>query len=868
MAFNSRIHRHFSFESPTVADQFAYSIHSPLGTMDSNQVANIRASVIGFIERGDGYSIDQADRLIHRLAYEYASGSKLVRRDTNLIVDLHVLVFNAWMNVGRNEAALNRAEAIVKRLGEWMVKGRTNEPLMPLCLHLLKSLSDKNTESSIHQAAQLMLWWTDRCSVDEHVVHHFQTLLAACANTGQNDLCVQLIDRMECLNSKHGWDEIRPSDELRSALLKTIFPENPLGAPSSEVHQHYPTSTVSPNTIQTMLQVGGRGDWKIIEELLDKVSSDQSLSPQLATYFLDYAIATKDPTISLQVFSKVITDHHLLKEINVSQFLESILKLSATRSDPAVPGLAQDLLFSLGRKLRMKTFWYNLLCLSWIRNIPKPDKAVQAVVDRMDKSRPITNLMTEGMILLSSDDDSSAFAPFVLDCWKQLDEPDKELVLMVLPDLIAREKIEQSTFDLMKQLSKDGFNLVPMAIADSFQSHFKRRPETIVLILDELESIHDLRVPMHTYRAAMDALIKTNTGKGRATFEDERKVISKVVKRALQNKGTTADVITFLEQTFYTFAASRRARAAERHLRLLEDESSIHLLSVASFNHVIKAHCKHDNAQAATQTLMRLLDYYKSGQTHLRPSKLSFSLCMGAHQTGGMNKDIFFKMLSAYEIHPSDEYKPDADQLNKVLLTWSDEDHHSTELVADAKAFLDAVTERGVIANISSFRIVIQKTLKDGNAAKFSRVMAITKQMKETLGPEISDPIIYNMTLNACAHAVDDEIEPALLTLMEVMGQLCRSGNSDEVSYTTFVKALKHLLPEKIANRDRLLEPVFSQCIKDKLCNNKIVRVFKSGFSTEKWNRVKIRISQQADMESPKRNGLKQDSEPDVRLKL
>jgi hypothetical protein len=868
MALKSRKHRNFSFESPTVIEQVAYSIQAPLGTMDSDQVANIRASVIGFIEKGNGYSVDQADRLIQRLAYEYASGSKLLRRDTNSIVDLHVLVFSAWMKLGMNEAALNRAEAIVKRLGEWSLNGRTNEPLLPLCLNLLQSLTDKNTDSSIYQAAQLLIWWTDRCSVDEHVVPHFQTLLAAGANTGQVEVCIQLIDRMECLHSEHGWDDIRPSAELRSALLKTVVLENPIDSPCTEKHQDSPTSALPLDRIQTILQVAGRGDWERIEGLLHRVRSDQSLSPQLATYFLDYAITTKDPTICLAVFGQLITDHHLEKEINVSCFLERILKLSATRSDTTVPTLAQDLVLSLGRKLPMKTFWYNLLCLSWIRNTLNPDKAVQALVDRMKQSRPSTNSMTQGMLLLSSEKDSSAFAPFVLGCWKQLDESDKELILMVLPDLIARQNIERSTLDLMKQLSKDGFNLAPMAMADSFKTHFNRKPEIAVLILDELESIPVLRVPMLTYRAAMDAVMNSNSGKRGETFEDERKIILKVVKRASQNKGSTADVIVFLEQTFCTLAASRRARAAERHLRLLEHESSTHLLSVASFNHVIKAHCQHGNAQAASQTLDRLLEYYKSGQMHLRPNKLSFSLCLGTQQTGVVKKDIFFKMLSAYELHPSDEYKPDADHLNKVLLTWSDEGQHSTELATDAKTFLDAAIKRGVLANIISFRIVIQKTLKDGNGAKFPRALAITKRMKETLGPETSDPIICNMTLNACAHAMDDEIEPALQTLMEVMGELCRSGNSDEVSYTTFVKALKHLLPKNMAERDRLLEPVFLQCTKDKLYNDKIARVFKSGFTRESWNRVKIRKSQQTGLESPKRNGFKQESESDERLSV
>ena len=53
MALKSTKRRNFSFESPTVIEQVAYSIQAPLGTMDSDQVANIRASVIGFIEKGN-----------------------------------------------------------------------------------------------------------------------------------------------------------------------------------------------------------------------------------------------------------------------------------------------------------------------------------------------------------------------------------------------------------------------------------------------------------------------------------------------------------------------------------------------------------------------------------------------------------------------------------------------------------------------------------------------------------------------------------------------------------------------------------------------------------------------------------------------
>ena len=70
--------------------------------------------------------METADRLLRRLMYEHASGSRAAGQYTAAIADLQLDVFNSWLSLGSSRLALEKANAILLDMVQWSKEGLSN----------------------------------------------------------------------------------------------------------------------------------------------------------------------------------------------------------------------------------------------------------------------------------------------------------------------------------------------------------------------------------------------------------------------------------------------------------------------------------------------------------------------------------------------------------------------------------------------------------------------------------------------------------------------------------------------------------------------------------------------------------------------
>lgn len=94
-------------------DQILKHSATPVGTMSASVVDDTVTACEYWCKSGSGYGMETADRLLRRLMYEHASGSRAAGQYTAAIADLQLDVFNSWLSLGSSRLALEKANAIL-----------------------------------------------------------------------------------------------------------------------------------------------------------------------------------------------------------------------------------------------------------------------------------------------------------------------------------------------------------------------------------------------------------------------------------------------------------------------------------------------------------------------------------------------------------------------------------------------------------------------------------------------------------------------------------------------------------------------------------------------------------------------------------
>jgi hypothetical protein len=238
-------------------------------------------------------------------------------------------------------------------------------------------------------------------------------------------------------------------------------------------------------------------------------------------------------------------------------------------------------------------------------------------------------------------------------------------------------------------------------------------------------------------------------------------------------------------------------------------------------------------------TFNRLMGFYRSGYTDLRPNKDVFAGYIKARTMTTNDGDEILKILDDMcrfmEKTGDVSCKPDVDIFNSVLHAYSQDPEKSDVAGTKSLNLMDRMVSLGIQPSTRTINFVMRSVLKSGKTDTYPTVADLFGKFERySLEP---DTFSFQVLLEACGTADSKQHVDALKLCLTTFANIRGKDLVDQIHYGILTKVLRRIVPEG-ARADKVFGSVFLLCCEDGLLTRQVKNSFQSMMSKSAWEQV------------------------------
>ncbi|KAL3903409.1 MAG: hypothetical protein SGILL_010457, partial [Bacillariaceae sp.] len=335
----------------------------------------------------------------------------------------------------------------------------------------------------------------------------------------------------------------------------------------------------------------------------------------------------------------------------------------------------------------------------------------------------------------------------------------------------------------------------------------------------------------------------------------------KVLRRLIDTKhGPQPDTYSF-NQVFSALSRCTKpgsTKLAEQLLEFMEDAHEMKMYrnarpDIASYTSVICGLARSGEADAAERGelwLERVKAHYASGKSYMKPNRILYNALVDLWAKSG--KGLLGARKAEALLKEMDELgESNVITYNSIINAWA---KSGTRCCGNkAEEYLDRMwelyeTDGEIKPNDLTFNSVINAVSKSQNEGKAQKALRILRRMDKLYrsGYKEARPsaFTYTSVLNAAAFpalSADDRMKrKALDTAMFTLQELQASGydQPNELTYSTFLKALTNLLSDDDVTLREAIKETFEQCKNDGQIGEKFLYRLREAAPADLYNEL------------------------------
>jgi hypothetical protein len=874
-----------------------YALNTPLGIMKDEQWDDAVSAMECWLQlegQGGGYAIDSGERILQRLIYEHAVGDPKSRFYIQRTKTLHMAqkaLLHRWLDVSaRNEKsrmALERSEKALTRLLEWRVRGWASseegeEEVFPIqeFLALVNGWLGLETANGSTHAANLLLAGTDEgkhliiANAAFELIPCFQKAVKQCIEIIQDDdaetetsydSAIALFDRMDFLSDQAGWEDMSTEVARKAMLENSIFGDEEGSLQRKKSISSFEIEELKKINQKRIIElVSGEADIQKVDRLIEKLAGAMPTA-KLCTALTDYFARIGDAERATQWLQYLdqVTMANMGKRTELSTERFHRVLTAWSRSDTSRAAWRADELVRRMDGLEstqttaivVDAETYEILFSIWLESgDPVAHRKVREGFSRLLRMEKKTSAKTFKLALQASSHEATrpeveAIYDSLLKQWSTFKQEDLlELFETIMESLAEQGAPAPFVQRLLQKAMDDRISFTKSICLYSLQAikHTSRSPaETMDLLAFLGQS--NVKFDLSCYQAAVQSLLKfeKNSSNG----------IKYVLSRSFP---LVTDTILaqppeqfgyMLQDILAVFTARKMYGAAEEFLMeaehaLLEQspkDGALSPIPIACYQRMMKRKWyTKANAPKVMDTFNRLLAFYNTGYTNLRPDREIFeSYIKSAAQIVEGPKEvekILDDMVVLFETTGDEECKPDVDIFCTVLLAWQQEAGETDKAGKISLTLLERMLDLGVQPDMFTINLVMHNVIKSRKEDTYTTISDLFESMK-SFGLE-PDSYSLHYLLDACGPAKEGQRQAALRTCLQTLHLIRNQQNGAEtITYGMLTKVLRRLLPKGL-RADKIAGSTFILCCEDGLLDSELKEHFKTLMSHDAWQQA------------------------------
>lgn len=875
----------------------AYALNTramPLGTMKDQQWDDAVSAMecwLQFEGQGGGYAIDSAERVLQRLIYEHAAGDSKSIIYIERIETLHMAqkdLLHSWLDVSarndKSRMALERSEKALTRLLEWRAQGwassdEGDEHGFPMqeFLALTHGWLDLKTADGSTHAANLLLASTDggkhliMSNAVSELIPCFQKAVKQCIEIIEDDdskvetsydSALALFDRMDFLSDQAGWEDMSPEGARKALLENSIFGDEENSRQRKESVSSFEIEAMQKRIIEL---VSGEADIQKVDRLIEKLAGAMPTA-KLCTALTDYFAKIEDAERATQwlLYLDQVTMANTGKrtELSTERFHRVLTAWSrsdnsraAWRADELVRRM-DDLESTQNSTVFVDAETYEIVFSIWLKSgDPAAHRKVREGFSRLLRMEKNSSAKTFKMALQASSHDITgpevqAILDTLLKQWSTFKQDDLPELFEAIMESLAVQGAPVAYVQRVLQKAMDDRISITKSICLHSLKAIKDTSQSPAETMDLLAFLGQSKVnfDLSCYQAVIQSLLK---------FEKESSnEIKSILSRSFPLVTDTILVQPpeqfgdMLQDILAIFTARKMYGEAEEFLMQAENallvqypkDGFISPIPIACYQRMMKRDWyTKTNAPKVIDTFNRLLAFYNTGYTNLRPDREIFAsyIKSAAKIAKGPEKveQILDDMVVLFETTGDEECKPDADIFCTLLSAWKREVGEEIDKAGERSlTLLERMLSLRVPPNTYTINLVMQNVAKSCKENTFTTVSDLFERLKSSgLEP---DAYSHHHLLGACGVAKEEQREDALRTCLHTLHLIRSQHNGAEtITYGILTKVLRRLVPNG-QRADKIARSAFILCCEDGLLDSELKKDFKTLMSRDAWQQV------------------------------
>jgi hypothetical protein len=865
----------------------------PLGTMKDEQWDDAVSAMECWLQlegQVGGYAIDSGERLLQRLVYEHAVSDPKSRIYIQRTETLHMAqkaLLRTWLDVSarnkKSRMALERSEKALTRLLDWRAQGWTSskegdEQVFPIqeFLALVHGWLDLKTADGSTHAANLLLASTHEgkhlsmANAASELIPCFQKAVTQCIEIIQDDdaeietsydSAIALFDRMDFLSDQAGWENMELPEVARKAILEnSIFGDDEGSRQRKESISSFEIEVMQKRIVEL---VSGEADIQKVDRLIEKLAGAMPTA-KLCTALTDYFArigAVERATQWLQHLDQVtMVNTGKRTELSTERFhrvlnawSRSDTSRAAWRADELVRRM-DDLESTQTAAVVVDAETYEILFSIWLESgDPAAHRKVREGFSRLLRMEKKASAKTFKLALQASSHATmgpkvQAIVDSLLKQWSTFKQEDlSELFETIMESLVEQGAPVSLVQKVLQKAMSDQLSITKSICLHSLQAikHTSRSPAETMDLLAFLGQ-NKVNFDLSCYQAAVQSLFKFEN----KSSNEIKSILSRsfplvtdtILAQPPEQFGyMLQDILTvFTARKMYGEAEEFLIQAENALLEQSPKDGALSPIPIACYQRMMKRNWyTKKNAPKVMDTFKRLLAFYNTGYTNLRPDREIFTsyIKSAAQIVEGPEEveNILDDMVILFETTGDEECKPDAAIFCTVLTAWKQEAGETDKAGERSMTLLERMLSLGVPPDTFTINLVMHNVIKSCKEDTYTKISDLFERLKSSgLEPD-SNSLHY--LLDACGSA-KEEREAALRTCLETLHLIRKQQNGAEsITYGMLTKVLRRLVPQG-QQADKIAGAAFIFCCEDGLLDSQLKEHFKTLMSRHAWQQV------------------------------
>jgi hypothetical protein len=610
--------------------------------------------------------------------------------------------------------------------------------------------------------------------------------------------------------------------------------------------------------------VSGEADIQKVERLIEKLAGAMPTA-KLCTALTDYFARIGDAERATQWLQHLeqVTMAKMGKRTDLSTerfhrvltaWSRSDTSRAAWRADELVRRM-NDLESTQTSAIVVDAETYEILFSIWLESgDTAAHRKVREGFFRLLRTRKNATAKTFMLALQASSHDTAGpevqvIIDSLLKQWSTFEKDDlPELFETIMESLAEQGAPASSVQRILQEALSDGITITESICLHSLQAikHTSRSPAETMDLLAFLRQ-REVYVDLSCYRAAVQSL-----------FKFEYKSLNEIKSILSRSFPLVTDSILvqppeqfgyMLQDILAVFTARKMYGAAQQFLihaesALLEQspkDGALSPIPIACYQRMMKRTKGNtiQNAPKVMDTFNRVLAFYNTGYTNLRPDREIFtSYIKSVAQVEGPEvvEKILDDMVVLFETTGDEKCKPDVDIFCTVLTAWKEEAGETDKAGERSLLVLERMLSLGVPLDTFTINIVMHNLIKSGKEDTYTQISDLFERLKSSgLEPDSSS---LHYLLDACGPAKEEQREAALRTCLQTLHLIRNQQNGAEtITYGMLTKVLRQLVPEG-QSADKIYGAAFILCCEDGLLDSQLKKHFKTLMSRDAWQQV------------------------------